>query len=232
MTNTGSNNSGNGNSGDWNSGNGNSGDWNSGYRNSGYRNSGDWNSGYGNSGDGNSGDWNSGYWNSGYWNSGYRNSGDWNSGDWNSGYRNSGDWNSGYGNSGNRNSGIFCTTEPECFCFNKPSGKKFDDIEHPDLSNYSPTEWIESSKMTEEEKKRFPNHGNTGGCLRTYPYKEMWSRGWAKDTEMNKKRFMALPNFDADIFLEITGIDVRKQVTCAGKIVEIDGKKYKLQEVP
>ena len=180
----------------------NSGDWNSGYGNSGNRNSGDWNSGYGNSGDGNSGD------------------------------RNSGNRNSGYGNSGNRNSGIFCMEEPLCTSFDKPTNKKFSEIDHPNLSNYQLTEWIEVDRMTIEEKERFPNYGNTGGCLRKYSYHEMWARGWAKDTEENKAKFLALPNFDADKFLKITGIDVRKKATsCDGKIVEIEGKKYELKEV-
>jgi PPE-repeat protein len=211
-SNTGYGNSGYRNSGNWNSGDWNSGDWNSGYGNSGYRNSGDWNSG----------DWNSGDRNSGYGNSGNRNSGDWNSGD----------WNSGYGNSGDRNSGIFCTAEPKVFSFNKPTNKKFSEIDHPSPFNYRPTEFVESKDMTEAEKAKFPNHGNVGGCLRTYSYKEMWARGWARDSEENKAKFLALPNFDAGIFFEITGIDVRtKESGCAGKVVEIEGKKYRLEEV-
>ena len=170
---------------------------------------------------------NTGANNSGYWNSGDGNSGDRNSGDRNSGY-----WNSGYGNSGNRNSGIFCTIEPTVTSFNKPTNKKFSEVEHPSLLNYELTEFIESKDMTQAEKKKFPNHGNVGGCLRTYTYKEMWARGWAKDSDENKAKFLALPNFDADIFLEITGIDVRKkEASCAGKVVEIEGKKYRLEAI-
>jgi hypothetical protein len=40
----------------------------------------------------------------------------------------------------------------------------------------------------------------------------------------------SLPEFDAAIFEEITGINVNEK-SCAGKIVEIDGRKYKLQDV-
>jgi hypothetical protein len=180
-----------------------------------------------NTGYGNSGYWNSGNWNSGNGNSGYGNSGNWNSGNWNSG-----NGNSGYGNSGHGNSGIFCTQEPPLICFDAPTTKKWEKIDHPSLVNYDLTEWISAENMTDEEKEQFPNYRNTGGCLRTYTYKEMWARGWAKDSEENKKKFMNLPNFDADKFLEITGIDVRKQTaSCDGKIVEIEGKKYRLQEV-
>ena len=177
------------------------------------------NTGYGNSGNRNSGNGNSGYWNTGYGNSGYGNSGN----------RNSGNWNTGYGNSGNGNSGLFCTIEPNVFCFNKPTNKKFSEIEHPDFSNYILTEFIGSKDMTRAEKERFSNHGNVGGCLRTYSYKEMWQKGWAKDSEENRQKFKNLPNFDADIFFEITGIDVRKEISCNGKVVEIDGLKYELK---
>ena len=44
--------------------------------------------------------------------------------------------------------------------------------------------------------------------------------------------FLDLPNFDAAIFEQITGINVAKtEVSCNGKVVEIDGKKYELKEV-
>ena len=47
-----------------------------------------------------------------------------------------------------------------------------------------------------------------------------------------KERFVALPNFCPDIFEEITGIQVdAEEPTCEGKVVEIDGKKYRLTEV-
>jgi hypothetical protein len=42
---------------------------------------------------------------------------------------------------------------------------------------------------------------------------------------------VGLPEFDAEIFKEITGIDVNAKKSCDGKVVEIDGKKYKLMEV-
>lgn len=199
--------------------------------NTGYRNSGNWNSGDGNPGSWNSGNWNPGNWNSGDGNSGYRNSGYGNSGNGNSGNWNSGYGNSGYGNSGGRGTGLFCTKEFEVYSFDKPSGKKFDEIDHPSLMNYQLTEFIEAKDMTVEEKTKFPNYGNVDGCLRTYTYKEMWARGWAKDSEENKQKFLNLPNFDADIFLEITGIDVRKtNKTCEGKTVVIDGIEYELRE--
>lgn len=183
-TNTGEKNTGYGNSGDWNSGDWNSGNWNSG----------NWNSGYGNSGDGNSGD---------------RNSGDWNSGDRNSGDRNSGYGNSGYGNSTNRSSGIFCSTEGKVRIFNKETNLTWDEINHPHFAEFYLTKWIKDSEMTDEEKKADPNFYVREGYLKKYTWKESWANFWRDTDEENRKKFLALPNFDAEVFLEITGIDVR-----------------------
>ena len=179
----------------------NTGDWNSGYRNSG-----DWNSGYRNSGDRNSGYGNSGDWNSGDRNSGYGNSGDWNSGDWNSGYGNSGDWNSGYGNSTKRESGIFNSTEPTIRMFNKPTDKKWDEINHPHFNEFYLTKWIEENEMTDEEKKADPQFYVRKGYLKKFTWQEAWANFWKDTDEENRKKFLALPNFSWSIFTEITGI--------------------------
>ena len=197
------------NTGKENSGYRNSGDYNSGNRNSGHYNSGHYNSGKCNSGDYNSGDRNIGDRNSGY-----RNSGDYNSGDYNSGYRNSGNRNSGHYNSGNRNSGLFNTDEPTVRMFNKDTNIKISEFKIPYLE-LPVTELV------------------SVGTLITRTYKEAWGIAWSKSDQNKKNEFLNLPNFDADIFFEITGVDVRKskEQTCTGKIVEIDGKKYKLTEV-
>jgi len=86
------------------------------------------------------------------------------------------------------------------------------------LSNYEQASWIDLQDMTEEEKAKHPECQVVGGYSKTYDYKEMWQRGWEKDTEENKQKFLNLPNFDADIFFEITGIDVRKDVRKGDKL--------------
>jgi len=224
--NSGDRNSGNCNSGDYNSGDYNSGDCNSGYRNSGYRNSGKCNSGYYNSGnynsgncnsgDYNSGDYNSGDYNSGDYNSGKCNSGNYNSGKCNSGYYNSGnynsgDYNSGNYNSGNCNSGIFNTDEPFMRSFNKETTIKLSEFSMPSYEHFNVSYWIEESNMTEKEKKENPTYKTTGGYLKEVEYKEAWSIFWRRTSEYNKKKFLALPNFDAGIFKEITGIDIEQE---------------------
>ena len=220
---------GKGNAGLCNSGNRNSGDWNSGNRNSGNRNSGDCNSGNRNSGNCNSGDWNSGNcnsgnWNSGNWNSGNRNSGDWNSGncnsgDWNSGNRNSGNWNSGNRNSGDWNktnfsNGCFNTEEPKIFLFNKPSDWTYRDWLNSDaryLLNQIPrnvVDWIWSDDMTDEEKEQHPEYEVVGGYLKILDESECGQLWWDSLSERYKNIIKAMPNFDKEIFEDVTGIKI------------------------
>jgi hypothetical protein len=218
-------NTGEDNSGGYNSGYRNSGDYNSGDRNSGYCNSGDCNSGGYNSGDRNSGYCNSGDCNSGGYNSGYRNSGDYNSGD-----RNSGDCNSGGYNSGYRNSGIFNSDEPMMRCFNKESNIKYSDwVDSDDYIYFDVTlnKYIFYSNMTDEQKKEYEYAKATGGALITLEYKEAWKEWWKKNkSEEIIAKIKRLPNFDASIFEEITGIKIDSVQT-----IKIGNREYDKSEV-
>ena len=174
-----------------------------GLSNSGDRNSGDWNSGNRNSGDRNSGNWNSGN----------RNSGNWNSGNWNSGNRNSGNWNSGDRNSGDWNSGFFSTITPKFTLFEQPTDLTYDEIQNIKgiriLNwNYENNWWIYSVNMSEEEKKAHPEHETLGGYLKTVPFKDACALMWSNLTDEEKAEVQKIPNFDADIFKRITGIEV------------------------
>ena len=177
-----------------------------------------------NSGDCNSGDWNSGNWNSGNWNSGNRNSGNRNSGDCNSGDCNSGDWNSGNRNSGNRNSGdwnkcsfsngCFNTVSPKIYLFNKPSELTYEDWLNSKaryLLNQIPgdvLEYIYLSDMTDEEKAAHPEAETTGGYLKILDNSECAVIWWRGLSDRQKAVITAIPNFDKEIFKQITGIDV------------------------
>ena len=204
--NSGYRNSGNRNSGYRNSGNRNSGNQNSGNQNSGNQNSGDCNSGNQNSGNQNSGNWNSGNQNSGDCNSGNRNSGY-----QNSGYRNSGDCNSGNWNSGNWNSGYFNSITPDVLLvFNKICSRDaWSMAQKPDFLFFSLMEWIDESAMTEDEKQANPSCSFTGGYPRVMEYKEAWRRSWDNADPEDRELVRKLPNFDAEVFFEITGIDLR-----------------------
>ena len=191
--------------------NGNAGIFNSGDWNSGHFNSGDCNSGYINSGDRNSGNFNSGSRNSGDWNSGSRNSGDWNNGRCNSGSHNSGNWNSGDWNSGNYNSGFFCTNSPKLRLFNKETDFTMEEFIKTEWyavltsGKFNLTKWraYTDEEKAQDERKRFID-----GELITIPYKEACANWWASLSEKDKAIIKTIPNFDANIFAEITGIDV------------------------
>ena len=211
--NSGNHNSGIRNSGDYNGGSFNVGCWNYGGHNSGGSNRGNWNGGNYNGGDHNSGHYNGGGWNCGVHNSGNTNTGDYNSGNWNSGNYNSGKGNSGNWNSGDWNSGLFNTPEQEyIFMFNKPV-KKSEVKRLPAIPflYFKLTEWIPASEMTLDEKRIHPEHNVTGGYLKTYEYKEAFRKSFekakkCKDWQNQLANLKALPNFDAKIFEEISGI--------------------------
>ena len=196
----------NGNTGLFNSGCWNSGNYNSGNKNSGYWNSGDKNSGNYNSGDWNSGNRNSGYWNSGDRNSGNCNSGDCNSGDWNSGNRNSGDCNSGDWNSGDWNlcdnsNGVFCNQEDKNIrIFNKPSGMSLSEFRQ---SKYYDALYSQPFELTywDKESEKLKHRSYMKACA-------LW---WENMSDKNKKIIIEIPNFDPDVFFDITGIDVTKE---------------------
>ena len=197
-----------------NTGKGCTGLCNSGNRNSGNRNSGDCNSGDCNSGNRNSGNRNSGDCNSGDCNSGNRNSGNRNSGDWNSGNRNSGDWNSGDWNKCSFSNGCFNTVEPKIYLFNKPSDWTYRDWLNSDaryLLNQIPgdvLEYVWFEDMTDEEKTAHPEAKTTGGYLKQLDNSECGSIWWRGLNDYEKSIIKAIPNFDKEIFKEITGVDV------------------------
>ena len=168
------------------------------------------NSGKGCTGMCNSGNWNSGNWNSGDWNSGNRNSGNSNSGNCNSGNWNSGDW-----NSGDWNSGYFNSDTTPIYMFSKIVNASREEI----INNkgvkilnwrYENGWWIYSQNMTAEEKREHPEHETTGGYLKTIEFKKACRLMWNNFDEEEKRAVLEIPNFDADIFKEITGIEVRK----------------------
>ena len=191
---------------------------NSGYRNSGNCNSGNRNSGNCNSGNCNSGNRNSGYWNSGIcnsgdWNSGNRNSGNCNSGDWNSGNCNSGDWNSGDWNSGDWNSGYFNSDEPCVRIFNKMTKKKRNEINIPLWCCFDLTVWVSHDTATDKEKEEHKKEIETcGGYLKTLEYKDAWKLAWDKADKDQHKELLKLPNWDNEVFKEITGIDAEAEI--------------------
>lgn len=194
----------------------------SGYRNTGDYNSGNFNSGNFNSGDKNSGNWNSGNLNSGDNNSGncntgVKNSGDFNSGNFNSGNNNSGNWNSGDWNKCNFSNGCFNTVDSQIYLFNKPSEWTYWDwrnsMAYVILSRMPNKllEYITWKDMTNKEKNLYPEAEVTGGYLKKLNKFECNIEWWRDLSDEEKAIIIAIPNFDKEIFKEITGIDIDKE---------------------
>ena len=142
-------------------------------------------------------------------NAGLCNSGDWNSGNWNSGNRNSGDW-----NRTNFSNGCFNTEEPKIFLFNKPSDWTYRDWLNSDaryLLNQIPrnvVDWIWSDDMTDEEKEQHPEHEVVDGYLKILDESECGQLWWDSLSERYKNIIKAMPNFDKEIFEDVTGIKI------------------------
>ena len=108
---------------------------------------------------------------------------------------------------------MFNSNEPTMRMFNKDTGIKRSEFNHPALSilnrfSCELSMWICSSDMTEEEKIKHPEHKTTGGFLRTNNYKETWKLFWDKLSQQERDCIKTLPNFDVVIFEEITGIKI------------------------
>jgi len=206
------------NTGDWNTGNMNTGDWNTGNRNTGNRNTGNRNTGNMNTGDRNTGDMNTGHMNTGDRNTGDMNTGHMNTGDMNTGDRNTGDMNTGHMNTGDWNTtnfstGFFNSIEQPLYIFNNPTDMSRDDFNtllavRAMRWKYENNWWIYSGNMTDEEKANHPEHETTGGYLKTVDCKTACGLMWNNMSDDEKAAVKDIPNFDAKIFEEITGIKV------------------------
>jgi hypothetical protein len=203
------------NTGDWNTGNWNTGDRNTGDLNTGDRNTGNRNTGNWNTGDRNTGDLNTCYRNTGNWNTGDMNTGNRNTGNWNTGNRNTGNW-----NTGDRNTGDLNTTEAPLRIFNKETSVKRADIQFPDFFYFLLTDWIYESSMTDKEKTAYPSYVTTGGYLKSWSYLSAWRESWDKASLEDRKKVLALPNWDNEIFKQISGIDVEKELNTPKKSVD------------
>ena len=191
-----------------NAGHHNTGRHNTGNHNTGNRNTGDFNTG-----NRNTGDFNTGGCNAGRHNTGYHNTGNYNAGEYNTGDHNRGDYNTGDYNCISGSSGCFNTSEEKIIMFNKASDWTIKDwwaSKARTILGGMPKEtvWIELLKMTNEEKCDNPDCEILGGYLKILDGSGNVQAWWDKLPDSNKQVVLALPNFDADIFEECTGIRV------------------------
>ena len=142
------------------------------------------------------------------------NTGDWNTGDWNTGNRNTGNRNTGDWNKSSFNTGCFNTEEPKIMLFNKPSDmtyREWIDSDARYLLNQIPkdvVEWVYEKDMTDEEKAAHPTYETTGGYLKVLDESECGQLWWGSLSDHRKEIIKAIPNFDAEIFFQCTGVRV------------------------
>lgn len=124
--------------------------------------------------------------NSGKGNTGLSNAGHRNAGHNNAGHRNAGDF-----NSCNWSTGTFCSIEQPFMLFNKPS-----QICRAELLWHPGMRAARQLRVVDDEGNRID-------------YKEAWAKLWNEEFG-NPERIavQSLPNFDSDVFFDITGIRV------------------------
>ena len=137
-----------------------------------------------------------------------------NTGNRNTGNRNTGDWNTGDWNKSSFNTGCFNTEEQKIMLFNKPSDMTYNDWLRSDaryLLNQIPkdvVEWVHEEDMTDEEKAANPTYETTGGYLKVLDESECGQLWWGSLSDFQKNYIKSIPNFDAEIFEQCTGIKV------------------------
>lgn len=147
-----------------------------------------------------------------------RNSGDCNSGDGNSGNCNSGNRNSGNWNSGNWNSGFFNTDSPLVRIFNKETNISCDDIDFPSFLCFDLTVWVSYDTATDEEIEAHKiEFENCGGFTKETSYKGAFRIAWNKASKEEHLKLLKLPNWNNEIFKEISGIDAEAEIAKESK---------------
>ena len=72
-------------------------------------------------------------------------------------------------------------------------------------------EWVGEEDMTDEEKETYPTYKTTGGYLKVLDESECGQIWWDSLTDDKKNIIKSIPNFDAEIFKQCTGIKVVKE---------------------
>ena len=127
--------------------------------------------------------------------------------------------------------------EPPVRIFWKETNIKRNDLVFPDFFYFKLCDWISEEKMTEEQKdcKENQYYKTTWGILIKYDYKEAFQKSYYSLEKEEKQRqteqLKALPNFDKDIFFQISWIMIDDEVDEEPQekiVTDETGKKYKL----
>ena len=120
--------------------------------------------------------------------------------------------NSGDMNSGDRNPGFLCTCTPPYVVFDRPTETNMLIYKWPLFFFFDLYVFVEEGEMSKSEKDGNPSYKTTGGYLKTLDYKEAWRMSWSKADIEDKKKVLDIPNWNNQKFLEITGINVEREL--------------------
>ena len=89
------------------------------------------------------------------------------------------------------------------------------------------TKWTDYDKLKKSEQTATAEQ--LGGLLKTFSYEDAWLNFWNEATPKQKNCILNLPEFDAGIFKEITGIDCSKKDSVAEEAIKLlESKGYKI----
>lgn len=74
--------------------------------------------------------------------------------------------------------------------------------------DFRPNKWVSEYEMTAEEKQAHPTYETTGGYLKVCDIDKVFIEWWNKLSSRERKIIQNIPNFNAEKFLQITGIAV------------------------
>ena len=106
------------------------------------------------------------------------------------------------------------TEQQNIMMFNKPSEWTYQDWLNSEARYYlnqipkNIVEWVYESDMTDDEKEEHPTYKTTGGYLKVLEESECGQLWWGSLSDRQKNIIKSLPNFDAEIFYQCTGIRI------------------------
>jgi hypothetical protein len=97
--------------------------------------------------------------------------------------------------------------------FNKETNLKRNDINFPNFLYFDLTIWVSYDTATEEEKEEHKKEIEIcGGFFKNLEYKEAFRLAWDKASKEEHKQLLKLPNWNNEIFKEISGIDAETEI--------------------
>ena len=199
----------------WSTGDYSTGNWSTGDRSTGNRSTGDHSTGHCSTGHCSTGHWSTGDRSTGNYTTGDLSTGGYSTGNRSTGNRSTGDYSTGDHSTGhwsisNYSTGHFSTEDYAGFgAFNKPcTPDEWANADKPNWLYFDLTEWVSTDNMSDQEKEDNPSYKTTEGYLRVYGYQEAFQRSYNAATREDQLNIKELPNFDADVFFEISGIRI------------------------